>query len=207
MQCAIKTTAELVVRNDPVASRVERMTESPEVQPLVCGWLVSPVMVTSIDPVPPPVIEMPHRAPWPGLSICPLITALEALLSLITWPRPRPTVLDVAAPVFGLVNEYAPVAELIIWKEPPSSRHTIGDAGGGEGGGGDGGTGGGDTGHTRRPTSTSHGGPDPLLVQQYSVPPPQPASAVSEHMIGRLSGHIRRLPRSLQQSPMLPWQF
>ena len=83
MQCAIKTTAELVVRNDPVASRVERMTESPEVQPLVCGWLVSPVMVTSIDPVPPPVIEMPHRAPCPGLSICPLITALEALLSLM----------------------------------------------------------------------------------------------------------------------------
>ena len=84
MQCAMNTIAASVVRNVPVAFRVDRMTESPAVQPLVCGWLVSPVMVTSVEPMPPPVMEMPQRAPCPGFSIWALITASEALLSLIT---------------------------------------------------------------------------------------------------------------------------
>ena len=97
-------TAALVVRNVPVPSRVDRMTESPAVQPLVCGWLVSPVMVTSVEPMLPPVMETPQRAPCPGLSICPLMIELDALESLITWPMPMPTVLDAATPA-GLVNE------------------------------------------------------------------------------------------------------
>ena len=105
MQCAMYTIAASVVRNVPLPSRVERMTESPSAQPVVCAWLLSPLMVTSVEPVPPPVIETPQRAACPGFSICPLMTVLEALDSLITWPTPMPIVLEVAIPVFGLVNE------------------------------------------------------------------------------------------------------
>ena len=82
-----------------------------------------------------------------------------------------------------------------------------GGDGGGEGGGGDGGRGGGDVPHSRWPMPASQGAPDPMLLQQYSVPPPHGPSDVSAHMMGKLLGHSWRLPRVEQQSPTSPWQF